>query len=191
MSVRRLALSSAPVEPPSRTPSSGETSKPNPERPVAAKSFTFGARKPRLTLPVILMCELIANVSPVLKVTSSKLSSRSGTVGLPARIQRIVCRRLAVIEQAVANAEMCSQPLWHERSNILREDAQRSILGSIRKTRAHVGDVSERERCVAEAEVLLQRRDPFVVKLRAKRERMIALDARAWPVPGSQTLCPD
>src|SRR5690349_9887235 len=72
---------------------------------------------------------------------------------------------------------MSSQTSRHERSNILCEDSQRSILRSIRETRTHVGDVGERERGVAEAEVLFQRRDPLVVKLRAKRERMTALHA--------------
>ena len=90
MSVKRLALSSAPVDPLSRTPSSGETSKPKPERPVAAKSLTFGARKPRLTLPVRLMWRIDGERKPgiesyVVKVLFDVRHCRSAS-----RIERIV-----------------------------------------------------------------------------------------------------
>ena len=74
---------------------------------------------------------------------------------------------------------MRGQTLRHERSDVLREDAERSIVRSVRKTRTHVGDVRKCERRVAEAEVLLTRSDPLVVELGAKRQRMTALETRA------------
>src|SRR5215213_3461492 len=73
---------------------------------------------------------------------------------------------------------MSRQPLRHERSDVLRKDAERSIFRSVWKTRAHVGHVGARERCVTKTEVLLTRDDLFVVELPAECQRVRALHAR-------------
>src|SRR5215218_6549424 len=74
---------------------------------------------------------------------------------------------------------MSGQTLWHKRKDVLCEDTERSILGPVWETRPHVGDVCERKRGIAEAEVLFTRSDSLVVELRSERHRVRALHARA------------
>src|SRR5215207_6305721 len=74
---------------------------------------------------------------------------------------------------------MSGQASGHERSDVLRKDAERSIFRSVWKTRAHAGNVRECKCCVAEAEILFTRSDPFVVELGSERQRVSPLHARA------------
>ncbi len=67
--------------------------------------------------------------------------------GRPAtRIEWIAGGSLAVIEDAVTNAQMSRQTLRHKRRDVLRKKPEGSISGPVRKTRAYVGNVRERER---------------------------------------------